>query len=63
MYWIRAYNTPEGGRSFSLETNDTKRALQLALEHVKSVTNEDIYSYELEKFINRLGWHLENKNE
>jgi hypothetical protein len=63
MYWIRAYNTPEGGRTFNLETDDIERALEQSLEHVKRTTDRDKYLSALENLINGLGWHIEYKNE
>lgn len=63
MYWIRAYNTPEGGRMFSLETHDIERALEYSLEHVRRTTDRDKYLFALENLINELGWHIEYKDE
>lgn len=63
MYWITAYNTPDGGRTFSLDTDNPKQALKLALEHVERVNCEDKYFFAVERLINELGWYLENKNE
>ena len=63
MYWLSAYNTPPGGRTFSLETDDPRKALELSLQYVKSVVDEDNYLLVLENLINQLGWHIEYKDE
>jgi hypothetical protein len=63
MYWLSAYNTPEGGRTFSLETDDIEKALKYSLEHVKRTTDRDKYLFALENLINELGWHIEHKDE
>jgi len=39
MYWVTAYNTPEGGRTFSLETDDIVKSLEYSLEHAKRTTD------------------------
>lgn len=63
MYWLTAYNTPEGGRTVCLNTNNAELALAQSLEHVKRTTDRDKYLSALENLINELGWHIEYKNE
>jgi hypothetical protein len=44
VYWLRAYNTPENRRTFSLvDTDDSEQVLELSLKYLEKVADRDTH--------------------